>query len=787
MVVDYTDEEIARMEVPYHVDDDLDDPSRMPADEKHAYDVAGLLLYTHGLYGYADEVIQYQGLQTPIDLETGEPASKIVPRQALNTVKWSKEIMSDGSTMITPLDETMKKRLESHSDVTKRHIGSLALGDLGILAWPSKFSKNDDGSFTSTETKRRSVIYMCSNGKFGKSIYRVAVKDIAKYSHWTLASSSKTAPFIAVDVDKEDAMVRYLMAAKKGLVPPCSWIIENHMNGHAQIFWAIPAIRREHERAMKLYDAVKAVLCMSLQGDVCFVDRRCQSPYWYRIGQDWKKVEHDVSEFEDTTWDVYLPGSKGGYRRWSLDAIKDFLVSHGAWDPAEGFKYVHGEHEDLTPYDTEYRIPPSFVRDKIDDESGVDKATGRMKAINPETIPNHSIQEGEREVKLFLMATWVAWHRSRVQDFRYIDVYALNINKMSTPLPQSEVRKVAKSVKRYLKKHWDKKKAHQKNESAVEMGRKGGLKNSIRQQVARVHCLYAGNLERERKGRRTATAMWSKVVLEGKTKSQASKEIGVSPSGGKKALQRAYDRVRDYLVLKTAGEIGWPEEQVALFSRIGRSARVLTAMTTAIVIRAARSGQLDDDEIKKTVSRSKSLLGIIAIANRSRMISKGLIADGRFSKTASTVRLPKLVYRRPDTSADAIMRLPGEVHKDTNADVRLLTSIASLIDARSFDGLNAAQCVKACLSRWSTREMIARIENACTIALKQGEDHEEAINVDAMVSIKGMIDLDWAGLARPAEEIGAADTSNPVLVGDTGWVRSTERSYQRFWEDKEDL
>lgn len=785
MTIDYTDEEIDRMIIPYH-DGDLDDPNKLPTDEKHAYDVAEILLRTHGLYGQTDEAIQFQGLQTPIDLETGEPADKIIPQQVLDSVKWSRETMDDGSTMITPLDETMRKRLEAHSDVTKRHIGSLALGDLGILAWPSRFTKNNDGTFINNETKRRSVISMCSNGKSGKAIHRVAVRDVAKYSHWTLASGSKTAPFIAIDVDKEDSMVQYLIAVDKGLVPPCSWIIENHRNGHTQIFWAIPAVYREHERAIKLYDAVKAILCMYLHGDTCFVDRRCQSPYWEGLGQKWSQIKTKVFDYYDeVTWDVYLPGSKGGYRLWSLDAIKEFLVSHGTWNPAEGFKYIHDQHEDLTPFDSERKIPPRFIRAKINDDSNT-ADTGRMKAINPDTVLNHSIQEGEREIKLFLMATWIAWHRSRPQDFTYEDVYCLNINKMATPLPQSEVRKVAKSVKRYLKKHWDKNKAYQKNTTAVEMGRKGGLKNSLRQQVSRAHILYSGNLERERKGRKTATAMWSKVVLEGKSKAQASREIGVSASSGRKALKRAYDRVRDYLALKTAGEIGWPAEQVALVCRMSRTARVLVAMTTAIVIKAARDGSLDDDKIKSAVGSSKSLLGLIAIANRARMINKGVITDGRFSVAASKISLPRLTYRRPDTSMDAIMRLPGEIHKDTSVDVRLLSSIASMLDARSFNGLDTAQCVQVCLSRWSTSEMITRIDNACRVTLKQGGDHEN-IDVDAMVSIKGMINLDWAALARPAEEIGAAGTSKPVLAGDSDWIKSIDKSYERFWEDKEDL
>ena len=547
------------------------DPAEKAAD-RHAWEIAGLIGFFDGLYDEVDEEIQWSCLSDPVDAETGKKARKTAAERkaALACLKWTASKQDDGSLMLAPESSASAGRLEKHSHMDEVGMGPMALSDLMLLAWPDwrqleRAAAVDDGRGARVcAAASRLSIPSASHGKAGRAFKRVGSRRMADYSHWTVCTERTTSPFVVVDVDSSDAMEAYAEQVKRGVLPECSFMIANHENGHAQFFWVVPASRRDSDGAMALRSGVEASLEALLGGDPMFSGARCQNPFWIGLSE--------------TGHDVYVPGGADGCRLWSLRALSDFMRSAGSWRPfwgpgAGGDDPAGGDSGDGADGE---RGGSGADGSSSAGDSGKPTAGGKMtmldrirrgvgdastqydgsdRALNPAKVK--SIPVGERQHTLFRIATWLQWHEGSTDRLP-----GLNLELCADPLGDGEIRRIRKSVRSYYEKHHgenrDKGADRGKCALAAMFGRRGGLAKTKLQVASR-----NGNLRVKRdamvsSGMDSAREAWRLVMVEGKSKSAASRDMGVTRQAVSGMLSRMETKVRDHVVRKAAIKLGWP-------------------------------------------------------------------------------------------------------------------------------------------------------------------------------------------------------------------------------------
>lgn len=543
--------------------------------DAHAGEVAGLMRL-YGSYDDVDEAVQYACMSRPIDLDSCKPVkmTRAERGKTLSLLSWSASRQSDGSLLLEPNSQSASKRLEAHSHMDAVGLGPMAYSDLLLMAWPDWKQLQAVGSEATvvTATDSRVSVPSCSKKKDGKAWPRVHSRSASEYTHWVMETGKSTSPFVVVDVDRDDSVARYCEQVRAGLLPECSFMIANHLNGHAQFYWVVPAASKANAGAVALRDGVVSSIRALLGGDKMFVGYRCQNPYSVRL----MARKHDV----------YVPGGDRGFRLWSMRALSAFMQTAGSWRPFAAVGGADGGDEPTTVLDLIRggRLTASKQGD------------GSNRALDPSGVS--SIPVGERQNTLFRMATWLQWHEGSLERLD-----SLNESLCESPLGDDEVRRIRKNVTAYYEKHHKDVASGDgsrgKSPVAVELGRRGGSAGTGLQCASRNAVLSSRREAMIRQGAERSREAWRRVVIGGESRSSVARSMSVTRQAVSGMLSRLQSRAQDHVVRKAARVLGWPVADVEAVA--GADWAVVAVVRTVAVSVASGEATGDAEKAKKAL------------------------------------------------------------------------------------------------------------------------------------------------------------------------------------------
>lgn len=461
----------------------------------------------------------------------------------------------DGSIVYRPTSPNAQERLKNHDFGMGDH-GPLILGDLPLITYvsdaglidevptdeivpPSKLEfRYDDETLEDIEEWTVLPVHhgLPATGVRTGMIDAVEHKkmpvrrnrpwpEFQRCTHWNLSSEEFHNPFIIVDVDREDALDVYQDAVEAGRIPPASYVIINHANGHVQLAYLIPPARRGCPRQTGMMLLIKGVLVAALDGDRNETNGRCRNPFYIGCNgsrEDGRGVDHRGK----TVWndiEVRVPDASktGGCRSWTMAALKDFLVKSGEWET-----YHRG-----VKAERRRRGFADAHRGAIGD--------GKTTALDPRHIQGQLVPMGERNSITTRVVDHHIWTDRICDEDQLVQLVLeeLSYEQVEGDLyGEADVRGVVRSALRFHKKHYDprldarselhrrnlridgqgncvdadgrvvcrvedlssSKKKRRKSWFAVSSGRKGGSRNSEAQRVQRAAGLGAGVKRNER-------------------------------------------------------------------------------------------------------------------------------------------------------------------------------------------------------------------------------------------------------------------------------------------------
>lgn len=393
---------------------------------------------------------------------------------------------------IIPVDDCQVRRNRSHAlsrfDLT---CGPVVVGDIPVITYQlDRGSDNAWGDGTGG-VRIRWHVPEAVEAKNDPRRSSPSWDQVMRSGWWRLSTRSWSSPFVMVDVDSDDALMRYKTAVEDGM-PPASYVILNQENGHAQFFWIIPPFRKTDDDGLKndaagLAGLVSATLTWRLDGDLNARDARCRNPFYvgsnsslvlgfdaYRLGLldvdgetpddgGGRTVDHDGSHrpvvvrrgagslSADSSSDgasktapcvsVFYPDSEsdGGIHVWSLRELYYELSALG--------------------WIKEGRAALRSRRVSSGRRGAGSLFDGTSRALDPSCIDG-PVPEGCREVAAFRVATWALWSGGveedvdAVADFVSASVVFADGDK---PFTYPEIKGACSSAVRFHKRHYDKK------------------------------------------------------------------------------------------------------------------------------------------------------------------------------------------------------------------------------------------------------------------------------------------------------------------------------------------
>ena len=809
--------------------------------DRHAWEVAGLARQFDGAYDDVDERIQFTCLSSPIDLETGRKvrAKAAAPSKGLHCMAWTPSEREDGSFVLAPKSAAGAARLEKHSHLDETGLGPMALTDLLLLVWPDweRVKNAIEQKEVLTASGSRRCIQSASHGKDGSAFKLVGSRSLPEYSHWALCTERMTPPFIAVDVDSADAVGTYRKQVDAGVVPECSFFIANHLNGHAQFFWLVPPTPRRFEKGLAYRAALENSLELALGGDPMFVGNRCQNPYW----ADLSKSGHDV----------YVPDGADGCRLWTQKAMENLLRAAGSWHPfkkagdavdsaddgesndvppvavnREGWSYENCGYNHWEPgYGSGLDNPKEItkpaasadgggktwkerqrlgvtprvtmldrIRQQASDSS--DQYDGSDRALNPAKVK--FIPVGERQHTLFRIATWLQWHEKSLDKLS-----KLNMQLCGDPLPEKELKRIRKSVRSYYEKHHGKHEYSNANrgrcELAVMFGRRGGLAKTKLQVAIRNSNLRSKREAMISSGMDSAREAWRLVMVEGKSKSAASRDMGVTRQAVSGMLSRMETKVRDHVVRKAAVKLGWPTADLeavigadwAVVAVVRAGALAVAAGEATGQVKTARKAlrdasiavawlvarcapRVDPLKLSSKLSRAgKSLADRKMDAAIAKMVAADGDGDANVDRTGKT---KKLIGRGLPAVMDAGSKRLALLSRRVDS-ARLAAEVASTAEAARKSKDKIARAVEVLKLAPRGAEWVNRRGLARTAGVLREIAHLAWLD-DINIEPRVRLDEDWVVRAgEPGSGVISREDSWPVDELGAEWLDSVEAAY----------